>query len=120
MARVRADLDETLGQRTPDVLEARCTHLAGDPWTVWPTVFHANWKLYEAGEHAVIVGVSEHSGSLLAARPPGPPEQLRVCVPIGDKDAEEAQMYLLRYSFPKLESGGRHGTIEVFVAAANR
>jgi len=120
VARVRADLDETLGQRTPDVLEARCTHLAGDPWTVWPTVFHANWKLYEAGEHAVIVGVSEHSGSLLAARPPGPPEQLRVCVPIGDKDAEEAQMYLLRYSFPKLESGGRHGTIEVFVAAANR
>ena len=120
LARARADLDETLGQRTPDVLEARCTHLAGDPWTVWPSVFHANWKLYEAGEHTVIVGVSEHSGSLLAARPPGPPEQLRVCVPVGDKDAEEAQEYLRRYSFPKLEPLGRHGTIELFVAAANR
>jgi len=120
LARVRADLDQTLGQRTPDVLEARCTHIAGYYWTVWPAVFHANWKLYEAGEHTVIIGVSEHSGSLLAARPPGPPEQLRVCVPVGDKDAEEAQNYLQRYSFPKLEPRGRHGTIELFVAAANR
>jgi|SRR5215471_10151494 len=119
LARVRADLDQTLGQRTPDVLEARCTHLAGRHWTVWPAVFHAYWKLYEAGERRVIVGISEHSGSLLAARPPGPPEQLRVCVPLGDDEANDAQKYLQRYSFPKLEPLRRYGTVELF-AAANR
>src|SRR5262249_12053436 len=116
VGRVRADLDQTLGQRTPDILEARCTHLAGYHWTVWPAVFHANWKLYEAGERRVIIGVSEHSASLLAARPPGPPEQLRVCVPLGEKEVQEAREYLARYSFPKLEPRERHGTVEVFLA----
>ncbi len=119
LARVRADLDQTLGQRTADVLQARCTHLAGDYWTVWPAVFHANWKLYEAGERRVIVGVSEHAASLLAARPPGLPEQLRVCVPLGDNEVQEAQKYLQTYSFPKLAPLGRHGTIELFAAAAH-
>ncbi len=114
LARVRADLDRTLGQRTADVLEARCTHLAGDHWTVWPAVFHANWKLYEAGRRKVIVGISDHAASLLAARPPGPPDQLRVCVPLGDNEAKEAQKYLQTYSFPKLAPLGRYGTIELF------
>jgi hypothetical protein len=55
--RVRADLDR-FGGLTADLIEARCTHLAGDYWTVWPAVFHAHLVLRERGEHRDLWGVT--------------------------------------------------------------
>ncbi len=50
LARVRAELNEACGDHSEDVVAGRCTHVAGDYWDVWPTVFHVNLTLYSAGK----------------------------------------------------------------------
>jgi hypothetical protein len=55
--RVRAGLDR-FGGLTADLLDARCTHLAGDYWTVWPAIFHAHLALAERGERRELWGVT--------------------------------------------------------------
>jgi hypothetical protein len=61
VARVRADVDRTLGTLTDDLLATDCTHVAGDYWTVWPAVFHANLTLAERAEQRTIWGLSHRS-----------------------------------------------------------
>jgi len=51
---VQDDLNRRIGTRTTDVLEGRCTHVAGNYWVIWPTVFHANLIRYQRGEPEVI------------------------------------------------------------------
>lgn len=55
---VRDDLAGSLGEHSDAVLEARCTHVAGDYWFVWKTVYHANLLKYERGEPGVVWGVA--------------------------------------------------------------
>lgn len=50
---VQDDLNRRLGSRTVDVVEGRCTHVVGNYWIVWPTVFHANLLCYQRGESGV-------------------------------------------------------------------
>lgn len=63
LARVRADIDRTLGARTPEVLENGVTHVAGSYWTVWPTVFHANLVLYEQGSDREVWGLAHRAAA---------------------------------------------------------
>jgi hypothetical protein len=56
---VRADLDRTLGDYTDAMLRTGCTHVGGDYWKVWTTVFHTNLVLYEQGRHDLRWGIAE-------------------------------------------------------------
>jgi hypothetical protein len=55
---VRAALQESIGKYTPEVLSSGCTHVAGDFWHVWPTMFYANMLLADRGEPARVWGLA--------------------------------------------------------------
>ena len=80
LSRARADIDRTLGARTADVVGAGCTHVAGDFWTVWPMVFHANLVLYERGEPRVVWGVAHNSVATTDLWTRTPAGRMRVAV----------------------------------------
>jgi hypothetical protein len=82
IARVRTDLDRNLGACTKDILNAGCTHVAGDYWKVWSSVFHANLVLYERGEERMVWGLSNRSGPTVCRWQGMPWEEMRVAVPL--------------------------------------
>jgi hypothetical protein len=49
------------GSRARDVIAARATHVTGDYWKVWPTVFYADWLLGPAGRHDWPYGITDRS-----------------------------------------------------------
>ncbi|GIW72660.1 MAG: hypothetical protein KatS3mg102_2202 [Planctomycetota bacterium] len=58
---VRADLDRSLGARTQEVIDSGATHVIGDYWKVWPTVFHVNLVLASRGSERRVWGVTHRS-----------------------------------------------------------
>ena len=55
--RVRASLDARFGRMTSDVLASNATVVAGDYWTVWPAVFHANIARYRTAGRVDVYGL---------------------------------------------------------------
>jgi hypothetical protein len=107
---VQDDLRQWLGSRTEDVLAVRCTHVAGNYWIVWPTVFHANLVRYQRGESGVIWGVSFRSDPTRERIKQAPVEQLRIAIPHQDNEVPD----LLRdYGFPLLKEEERRRTITI-------
>ena len=80
IAHVRADLDRHLGTCTKDILNAGCTHVAGDYWKVWSSVFHANLTLYEQGEKRTVWGLSNRSGPTVCLWQGMPWDDMRVAI----------------------------------------
>jgi hypothetical protein len=123
LTRIHHDLDRTLGVCTADVLEARCTHVAGSYWHVWPVVFHANLTLRERHDPRTIWGISYRSLATRSLWQDLPVDELRVAVPVGDKaqamfpgpcdDMAEAELYLKRMGLPPLEIVEKRPTIWV-------
>ena len=107
---VRQDIDRQFGQRTPELLAANCTHIAGNYWDVWPAMFHANLVLYERRETRVLWGLSNRSLATKALWSQVPLEKVRVGVPLHD---QEADGYLKAYQFPTMVEVERHRTIVV-------
>lgn len=99
LSSVRDDLDARLGMHTADVLEARCTHIVGNYWIVWPAVFHANLVRYRRGETGVIWGVSFRSDPIRELIKQVPAAEMRIAIPHNDKDASAL---LREYDFPPL------------------
>jgi hypothetical protein len=98
---VRADLDQSLGTYTADVLRAGCTHVAGDYWTVWPTVFHTNLVLREHGRRDLVWGVTARCEDTV----PRWCEQLRwdqLCV--GFIGHDDLAAHLMHHYLPYLRS----------------
>src|SRR5262249_35758184 len=60
-SRVRRHLDDSFGRLTPEVLDSGATVIAGDYWTVWPAVFHANLTQYRRTGHAGVYGLTYRS-----------------------------------------------------------
>lgn len=58
---VRQGLDQAAGAYTAELLEARCTHVTGDYWRVWPAVFHANLELRERGASGTVWGIAQRA-----------------------------------------------------------
>jgi hypothetical protein len=113
LARVRADVagwqalvpggPHAVGPLAREVVAARCSHMAGCYWTVWPTVFLVNLELFECGEERRVWGVSERSAATqeLWGRLPADAVRLGVrATPAGMEP--EAAGYLEAY-FPRLE-----------------
>ena len=58
---VRKALDRNLGTLTSDVIRTGATVVAGDYWTVWPAVFHANMTLYRRPGRRPVFGLTYRS-----------------------------------------------------------
>jgi hypothetical protein len=112
LARVRADLDKTLGDRTVDVLAGNCTHILGRYWQVWATVYHANLVLYERGENRRVWGVAERCAPTRWQWRPAADRELRVAVAVDGEP--QAGYFLAHYGFPALALVERRGTVWVF------
>ena len=83
--------------RTEELLAARCTHIAGNYWQVWPAVFRANLALFERGEQRVIWGLTLRSDATTAFWKAVPRSETRIAVfARGD---EEANTYLADFGF---------------------
>jgi hypothetical protein len=122
--RVRADL-ERLGDLTPDVLAARCTHLAGDYWTVWPTIFHAHLVLNERGEQRPLWGVTFRAQPTSQLWWNTPLEGRIVGIPLHDPYGEKGRVvgiplhdtfgdnWLLAFGMPGFRDVERRDTLRV-------
>lgn len=49
------------GSTARDVIATRATHVTGDYWKVWPTVFYADWLLGPSGRHDWPYGLTDRS-----------------------------------------------------------
>jgi hypothetical protein len=54
------------GAAARDVINARATHVTGDYWKVWPTVFYASWLLGDGRQREWPYGVTDRSSATLA------------------------------------------------------
>lgn len=107
---VQDDLAERMGSRTADVLAARCTHVAGNYWVVWPTVFHANLVRSRRGRGEVIWGVSFRSEPMRHQINQVPISQQRIAIPHGDT---EAVALLQDYGFSSLVVAEMRPTVAI-------
>lgn len=89
---VREDLDRVAGRRTQAFLEARCDLVAGDYWTVWPSVWHANAALAARGEPRRIWGLSHRCRPTAPQWQALPRDALRICVVEGEEKAARRWM----------------------------
>jgi hypothetical protein len=92
------------------VLAAGCTHLAGNYWTVWKTVFHANLTLYERGEHRNVWGVTFRGQPASELWIHKPQEERCVCIPVGDPYGDN---WLLSFGFSRFRDVQRWPTVRV-------
>jgi hypothetical protein len=60
-SRVRHHIDESFGRLTPEILATGTRVIAGDYWTVWPSVFHANLALYRQRGTIGVYGLTYRS-----------------------------------------------------------
>ncbi|WP_242340377.1 MULTISPECIES: hypothetical protein [unclassified Anaeromyxobacter] len=113
LARVRADLDAAAGARTEDVLAAGCELVAGDYWSVWPTVWHAALVARERGLARRVYGLTHRSNPTAPLWKGRPPESLRICRPAGEE--EHAERWLRAFHLWPVRGVGRQGTVDVLV-----
>jgi hypothetical protein len=86
-----------------------CTHVAGNYWTVWHSVFRANLALYERGERRTVWGIAERCGPTHRYWCKIPRAQLRVAV-TGGGDLE-AGPFLEFYQLAPLAVAEEHATL---------
>jgi hypothetical protein len=111
LAKVRADLYETLGKHTPDIIASGATHVVGNYWKVWPATFHANLVLYEDGSDRRIWGVTTRSTPTRMFWSAIPVKQMRLAAIVGDPEVESM---LRTYSLPSVTEERRFTDILVF------
>ena len=109
-AQVRNFINQQFGRMTEDILSSKATLVAGDYWSVWPAVFHADLTLYERGEREVVYGLTGRSSVTTAFWSQMPQSELCVAAPLGDT---QAAMYM---EVARLHSGRRdeHKTVNIF------
>jgi hypothetical protein len=111
---VRADLDRRWGALAHEVVGARCTHVAGDYWTVWPLVFSASQILAERGEDRPVWGITYRCGPTQPFGVQTPRDQLRVAVMVGER--QKADPWLAGYGLPALQVKEERSGIWVLAA----
>jgi len=116
LARVRADLHETLGQYTPEILQSGATQIIGDYWNVWPATFDVNLALYEAGSERRVWGVTTRSTPTQIYWSKIPPDKMRFAAVAGDT----AVPYVVDlYSLPPLTVVQNLKDIVILAPSAN-
>ena len=114
VATVRRDLDQKFGAMTEDLLAARATCLAGNYWTVWPAVFHANMTLRDRGESRMVWGLTFRSQPSYERWRDRLDDDCRVAMPRGDGEAGNfLNAYFIRHRLVEIDP---RRTIRVFRA----
>jgi hypothetical protein len=108
---VREALAESIGKYTPEVLESGCTHVVGEYWHVWPTMFYTNLVLADRGEAPHVWGLAFRCRPTRGQWSGVPLDKTRVAEIIGDEPHVAAT--LARYSLPPLEVQQELQTIRV-------
>lgn len=96
------------GIRCEDVIDARCTHVAGNYWKVWPAVFNTNFALHERGEQRVVWGITLRDKPTRDLWSRVPLQDL--CVAVAAGGDPEADHYLQEAGFPPMEVVDRRPT----------
>ena len=110
VAQVRRAVDQHFGYMTEEILNTRATVVAGNYWTVWLAVFHADLVLYQRGEQGVVYGLTERSSVTDPLWADIPRDQLCVAVPVGDVQASK-YMDRVHIHFTQVE---HHDTVNIF------
>lgn len=115
LAGVRRDLDRVAGARTKAILSARCDLVAGDYWTVWPSVWHANAAMADPGGGRRIRGIAHRCSPTAPQWQALPREALRICVAHGEE--RTAERWLERCGVGAARVAERGDGVDVWVAA---
>jgi hypothetical protein len=116
LTRVRADLNDTLGEYTPEILQSGATHIIGDYWNVWPATFDVNLALYEAGGDRTVWGVTTRSTPTQIYWSKIPQDKMRFAAVTGDA----AVAYVVNlYSLPALTQVQTFKDIVILAPAPN-
>jgi len=116
VTKVHQELDGMIGLRTNDILAAHCTHVAGDYWKVWPSVFHANLVLHERGDKRNTWGITVRAEPTRPQWQHLPVDQFRIAVPLDDM--EEAEKWFETFQLPPMTVVEKRSTIYVLRPAA--
>jgi hypothetical protein len=114
---VRKNMDRTIGVRTPAIVDLGATVVAGDYWTVWPAVFHANVVRYEKTGRSGIYGLtyrSDATNPLWMRRAETDPAVL-----VAPRFDKEAPGLIARAGLP-ITFTMNHGTLVVYRAGGNK
>ena len=84
---VTASLNARFGPMADAVRTARCTHLAGDYWDVWPVVFLANARAMDDGTDERVWGLTFRSSPTAFRWRAIPRERVRVAALAGGPEA---------------------------------
>jgi hypothetical protein len=96
-----ADPVQPISPRAADLLASRCTHLCGDYWDVWMTVFQTNLLLHEQREDRVVWGTAYRAIESWDKWGGWPPEAVRVGVCVEDGELHSYGDFSLRAFFPE-------------------
>jgi hypothetical protein len=99
------------GPMADAVRAARCTHVSGDYWDVWPTVFVANAQAMDDGTDERVWGVTFRSSPTASHWRTIPRERLRVATFAGDPNADR----FLPMLGTKLKLVERRGSLLLYV-----
>jgi hypothetical protein len=61
LSRLSRSIDTRFSRLTPIVIASGATAIAGDYWTVWPSVFHANLTISRSGSRRRVFGLTYRS-----------------------------------------------------------
>ncbi len=96
-----------------EVIDSGCTHMTGDYWRVWTTIFHANLILYERGSDRKVWAIADWCGPTRPYWDFEPRSRWRVAQAI-EEDPSNQQRLLNFYELPKLEQVKVGKTIRIF------
>ncbi len=112
---VRRDLDGAIGRSTPDLIAARCTHVTGSFWNVWPAVYHARLVRFEGGDRTMTWGITHRCDPTRDLWMAVPVEETRLAIVRGDP---EGQAWLRAYRLPPFVEVEKRATIRVLRPAS--
>lgn len=110
-SKVRASIDESFGQRTDELLSAGCTHVIGNYYDVWPSVFHALIRFRDAGDERVLWGIGQRASVTMPTWRRIGAEKLKLCT--GKEHLEDVDAVGVGYGLPHLSVVEELSTIRV-------
>lgn len=95
----------------PVIASAKCTHVVGDYWTVWPAVFLTNLDAADRGGRPVVWGLSHRSTPTERHWRAVPPAATRIAAFADDVTVEQ---YLAKYGYRPARAE-QHGPVVVYL-----
>jgi hypothetical protein len=108
---VRQAIDEKAGKFSAEALDAQCTHVIGDYWRVWPTVFHANMRLADGDSPRVVWGITQRARPTMARWTRVPAAETRIAAILGDEGNSRA--FSIHFQLPPMMEESRGQLIRV-------